>query len=811
MIINSKKKKVIDDDDDDRPVINNIGNGFQTPSFKRGFNNNVKENNTNDSNNNSMLKSAYSDTTHMNKLNLSLNEVSSILNSIDDDDEDDTKIKAKKKTPKTTNPKKKKTSSNSLVSLGGNDQENQEQILVNPFANPEIGLPEFLRPENIRDKNNRCPDDPNYDPTTLFIPQNFMKKATPAMQQFWSFKQDNFDKVLLFKLGKFYEMFYDDAIVGNQVLDLKWMGNDPNKLHVGFPEKILEEKAAKLVQYGFKVAVVEQTEKEKDRAERLEKAKSAGEKSEKTVKRELCNVFTKGTYQSQNQSNNTYNNKYCIALHYDNKNTWGYVIFDVSTLNFYFGEITDDDESYNKIMTLLYNIKPEEVIEMKGNLPTYIQNFLISLSSKPQMTTLKNEYALVGLQRLCEKYFGQNLESWNNIIVNYLMNEDKYRNVCSALYITIVYLEKILLAEQCLKIGNFSEFYDNVIVNKRLIMDYQAITNLELIETKLDPRNPENGSLLEYMNRAVSPFGKRLFKTWLLNPLANIDFINERLEIIDNLIANSDLLNNFRSQLSKWPDLERQVTKIYKFAMQTSSKAVYFEDISKTRLQDFFNVINFLKKSVDLFKIFDMNRYNLTSAKLIEKLIFIGETANLDSRVINGIVHNIKEELEDFTKNFLVKSDSSNGCIVVEPADGVYEEYDKCKEIINEFSEQFDAILEKEKKRLKCDKITYAHTKFYKYEMEIPEDIVKGDKKPKNYILTTSKKGYIRFHTQEIIDKVNELENYQEKLKKEITKFNLILFNQFYMKSGVINAYIKNIAELDCLSSLALVSSQVNI
>ena len=56
------------------------------------------------------------------------------------------------------------------------------------------------------------------------------------MQQYLEFKVDNCDKVLLFKLGKFYEMFYDDALVGNKVLGLNWMGSDPKKLHLGFPE-----------------------------------------------------------------------------------------------------------------------------------------------------------------------------------------------------------------------------------------------------------------------------------------------------------------------------------------------------------------------------------------------------------------------------------------------------------------------------------------------------------------------------------------------------------------------------------------------
>ena len=76
------------------------------------------------------------------------------------------------------------------------------------------------------------------------------------MRQFWEFKSQNYDEVLFFKLGKFYEMFYDNAIIGNKKLDLNWMGNDSRKLLVGFPEKVLENKAEKLVAAGFKIAVI---------------------------------------------------------------------------------------------------------------------------------------------------------------------------------------------------------------------------------------------------------------------------------------------------------------------------------------------------------------------------------------------------------------------------------------------------------------------------------------------------------------------------------------------------------------------------
>lgn len=77
------------------------------------------------------------------------------------------------------------------------------------------------------------------------------------MRQFWTIKSANFDKIVLFKLGKFYELFYDDAAIGNKYLDLKYMGT---KMHTGFPEKSLERYTNDLVSLGFKTVVVEQME-----------------------------------------------------------------------------------------------------------------------------------------------------------------------------------------------------------------------------------------------------------------------------------------------------------------------------------------------------------------------------------------------------------------------------------------------------------------------------------------------------------------------------------------------------------------------
>lgn len=119
----------------------------------------------------------------------------------------------------------------------------EDQVIGGGFNSVEEihdALPYFLKPSNIKDKSGLRPEHPEYDPTTLFIPEAAWKDFTPAMTQYWTFKVDHFEKIFFFKLGKFYEIFFSDAIICNKLLDLNWMGG-AKKLHIGFPEKVLDK------------------------------------------------------------------------------------------------------------------------------------------------------------------------------------------------------------------------------------------------------------------------------------------------------------------------------------------------------------------------------------------------------------------------------------------------------------------------------------------------------------------------------------------------------------------------------------------
>ena len=153
----------------------------------------------------------------------------------------------------------------------------------------------FLAPDTLRDADGRRPTDADYNPRTLRIPPGWFKaaKVTEAQRQWWEFKARHFDAVLLFKMGKFYELFEMDAHAGAEILGLQYMKGD--QPHCGFPEASYVPYAASLARSGRRVVVIEQTETPAQLAERNALAKKAGTAVSRVVARDVVAVLTAGT------------------------------------------------------------------------------------------------------------------------------------------------------------------------------------------------------------------------------------------------------------------------------------------------------------------------------------------------------------------------------------------------------------------------------------------------------------------------------------------------------------------------------------
>lgn len=172
---------------------------------------------------------------------------------------------------------------------------------------PHLTL-KFLQPENIRDLNgNKMLIDgelnPDYDPSTLYVPGSFLDEQTPALRQWWEIKSKHFDTILFFKMGKFYEFFHMDAVICAKELKILFMRGD--NAHAGFPEKSYKQYADALIQKGYKVARIEQTETPEMMMDRCKQMKKCN-KFDKVVKREICRVSTIGTRFMSNIDSDTF-------------------------------------------------------------------------------------------------------------------------------------------------------------------------------------------------------------------------------------------------------------------------------------------------------------------------------------------------------------------------------------------------------------------------------------------------------------------------------------------------------------------------
>ncbi|CAC5386036.1 MSH6 [Mytilus coruscus] len=157
---------------------------------------------------------------------------------------------------------------------------------------PHVKLP-FLQPGKILDIKGHPESDPDYDPRTVSIPDTFLKQQTPGMRQWWELKSKYYDTILFFKMGKFYELFHMDAVVGVNELGIIYMKGE--QAHSGFPEIAYTRYASTLLQKGYKVARIEQTETPDMMNDRLKNMSRMATKFDKVVRREVCRVTTKGT------------------------------------------------------------------------------------------------------------------------------------------------------------------------------------------------------------------------------------------------------------------------------------------------------------------------------------------------------------------------------------------------------------------------------------------------------------------------------------------------------------------------------------
>ena len=361
-----------------------------------------------------------------------------------------------------------------------------------------------------------------------------MPGFSPMMTQYFQIKEQNKDNILFFRLGDFYEMFYEDALLASKELELTLTGRDcgleERAPMCGVPHHSCEAYIARLVAKGYKVAICEQTE---------DPSQAKG-----IVNREVVRVITPGTVIENSmldESKNNYLASVCI-----NGQHAGVCFSDFSTGEMVCTEISGDNFEA-RIQNEISKYQPKEILlnnEVSGN--KAVMSFIIDRLG----SIFQNSEEFFGFERAK----GMVLKHFNKESLESLDLQDKPSTVC-AVGATLFYLYETqkngLERINQLKIYTESQF---------MHIDISAKRNLELLETIRTKE--KRGSLLWILDKTKTAMGKRLIRSYVEQPLVSLPLILKRLNAVEELYYVNILRNEIGEALSNIYDIERLMTKI---------------------------------------------------------------------------------------------------------------------------------------------------------------------------------------------------------------------------------------------------------
>ncbi len=351
-------------------------------------------------------------------------------------------------------------------------------------------------------------------------------ELTPMMKQFFDLKAKHPDALLLFRCGDFYETYCDDAVVASRILGItltkrnNGAGAKGDEM-AGFPHHALDTYLPKLIRAGKRVAICDQLEDPK--------------LTKKLVKRGITELVTPGVALSDNVLNYKENN-FLASVNFG-RSACGVSFLDIST-----GEFLTGEGTYDYVEKLLANFQPKEVLFERGrkqDFEKYFGNRFFIFELEDWVYTEQTAH-----QKLL-KHFG--VKSLKGFGVEHL------KSGITAAGAILEYLEMT----QHTQIQHITSI-QRIEEEKFVRLDKFTIRSLELLQ----PMQDDGRSLLDVVDRTVSPMGSRMLRRWLVFPLKDEKPINERLDVVDYFFREPDFRQVVDEQLHRVGDLERIVSKV---------------------------------------------------------------------------------------------------------------------------------------------------------------------------------------------------------------------------------------------------------
>lgn len=351
-----------------------------------------------------------------------------------------------------------------------------------------------------------------------------MAKLSPMMQQYFEIKNRHKDHILFFRLGDFYEMFFDDAILASKELELTLTGRDCGQEErapmCGIPYHSSEAYIQRLLEKGYKVAICEQTEQP--------------QKGKTLVNRDVIRVVTPGTILENSMLSEDKNN-YIASIFIDKNDKFHFCFCDISTGNMHTTAIAGDNLQ-NNVQSELFKYKPSEIIINSRILDfRWLTEYIKNILKCPVELKSDDDYNSVTATEKVKGYFaGNNFDS----------------EMTFAIWQLVDYLE----ATQKVGIENISqvEAYEQ---NSFMKLSYTTTSNLELFETIRSKE--KKGSLLWVLDNTKTSFGKRMMRQVIASPLMDKAAIDARLDCVEFLNKNIVTRMEIQNLLKGIQDMER--------------------------------------------------------------------------------------------------------------------------------------------------------------------------------------------------------------------------------------------------------------
>lgn len=347
---------------------------------------------------------------------------------------------------------------------------------------------------------------------------------TPLMKQYLEMKQKHPDAVLLFRVGDFYETFSDDAITSSEILGItltrRANGVAQSVELAGFPHHALDTYLPKLVRAGKRVAICEQLEDPK--------------LTKKLVKRGITELVTPGVAINDNILQNRENN-FLAAVNISRREV-GVAFLDISTGEFLAAEGTPD-----YVDKLMGNFAPKEVLVERGH-----RADLDAFTSTKYLSFELDDWVFnepTARERLHKQFETASLKGFG------------VESMSSAIVAAGAILHYLDITQHT-KISHISAL-QRIEEEKYVRLDPFTVRNLELVS----PMSSDGKSLLDVLDRTISPMGARMMRRWLLFPLKNAKAINRRLDVVEHFFRHPDVRDSLKGLLEQVGDMERLVAK----------------------------------------------------------------------------------------------------------------------------------------------------------------------------------------------------------------------------------------------------------